>query len=573
MNAYGPLPVNADAVVPDDIATALDAIQYKRVLVRRLLPRGANVIQKASEYAAGDVLLQKGQRITPERQAVLIAAGVRELKVSKRPRIGVVVSSYERCAPLGSRSCWQTPDACGPYIRTLIEQWGFEVAQIEYISPPSRAGSTPQALHEAEISYRRRMIELAQRYDLIIGSGMLSTESHRRVGLNGLSWFAASSSNDEINISQGPGSRFNLAVSRDRSPPRTEKFEVKDATGRVRESHSIHHFDRATFVNLPGFLSSVTVLMHVLVRRIIDLYEFVETPGPCWEIGELARDVECDRKTNLMQWAKIVWGPRGEPLIDPLPDQEPHRVSAFLDADVIAAIPVCRGGLAAGSRIHFLRLDPMRQPAAPNCAIPQPIEIITEAHHSTEFESMQPQMNIAQSWSCLNAWLQSMPDAIPGGFRAAASDDDIHVLEAAISAKLPADFTASLKTHNGQVDQDGVCFEGESLLNIKGILSEWTCWRDVIANDEFEGITSDPDGGVKDDWYNLKWIPITRNGMGDSLCLDLDPAPGGTFGQVIRVWHDDERRERVAASFEAWLCRMVMDITGLEEQKEQKEQE
>ncbi|RDU95656.1 SMI1/KNR4 family protein [Trinickia dinghuensis] len=193
-----------------------------------------------------------------------------------------------------------------------------------------------------------------------------------------------------------------------------------------------------------------------------------------------------------------------------------------------------------------------------------------EAKHSTEPESMQPHMKIAESWSCLNAWLQSMPDAIPGGLNAPASDDEIQILEGALGVKLPEDFITSLKTHGGQVDQDGVCFEGESLLDVKGILNEWTCWREIVVDGLFDGMTSDPDDGVKDDWFNLKWIPITKNGMGDCLCIDLDPAPGGTVGQVVRMLHDDDRRERVAASFEEWLCRMVMDITGLDVEEQQK---
>ena len=246
--------------------------------------------------------------------------------------------------------------------------------------------------------------------------------------------------------------------------------------------------------------------------------------------------------------------------IDPLPDQEPHRIASFVDAEVIAAIPASQGWLAAGSRIHFLRLEPMRQPAAPNRTIPEPIFKPSKAPGSMQ----PPQMNLAQSWACLDAWLRSMPDAIPGGFNAPASDDEIQVLEGALGTKLPADFIASLKTHSGQVDQDGVCFEGETLLDIKGILSEWTCWRNLVADGSLDGMMSDPDAGVKDDWYNVRWIPITRNGMGDCVCIDLDPAPGGSIGQVIRVLHDDDRRERVAASFEEWLCRMVIDITGFE---------
>ncbi len=570
--AYGPLPANADTVAPEHMTTSLGVTGDKRVLLRRPLSRGANVVEKASEYKAGDLLLEKGQRITPERLAMLLAAGVREVKVSKRPRIGVVVSSYERCEPFGSRDCWQPPDACGIYIQTLLQRWGFEVQPVEFLPPPAQAGLPLQARRDEERLFQGRVKALAQQYDLIIGSGMSSVGWHRELGLNQLSWFDGNLHNDVNTLNQAPGSRFNFAKSADRSPPHTEVFNFIDAHGIPRGSRSVLHRDQATLINLPGFLSSVAVLMHVVVRRVLDLYEFVEMPGPHWEIGELAREVQCDSEINQMQWAKIVWGPRGEPLIDPLPDQAPHRIGAFLDAEVIAAIPACPGRLAAASRIHFLRLDPMRQPAVPNCALAEPIPIVTGANHSTqssmESESMeQPQLDVAQSWAHLEAWLQAQPRAIPGGFNAGASDDDIQILEGALGATLPEDFVESLKRHNGQADQGGVCFDGESLLDIQGILSEWTTWRELVVEGAFDGMTSDPDAGVKDDWYNLKWIPLTRNGMGDGLCIDLDPAPGGTVGQVIRMLHDDDQRERVAASFTQWLSGHVVATIGLEERE------
>lgn len=176
---------------------------------------------------------------------------------------------------------------------------------------------------------------------------------------------------------------------------------------------------------------------------------------------------------------------------------------------------------------------------------------------------MQPFMPVAQSWSSFDAWLQSASDAVPEGLKGPAHDDEIRILEGALGATLPADFIASLKIHNGQAERLHGCFDGEILLDVKGILIEWTCWRDLIVEGALEDIASDPDIGVKDDWFNIRWIPFTKDGMGNCLCLDLDPAPGGTEGQVIRVWHDDARRERLARNYEQWLDRIVKELTGI----------
>ena len=42
---------------------------------------------------------------------------------------------------------------------------------------------------------------------------------------------------------------------------------------------------------------------------------------------------------------------------------------------------------------------------------------------------------------------------------------------------------------------------------------------------------STPEGPIKPDWWNRRWVPITFN-QGNCHFLDLDPAPGGTAGQV-----------------------------------------
>ena len=566
--AHGVLPEGVDAVVPREADKAPDSAWFKQIWLWRSPRPGTGVIARASDVAAGQRLIAKGQRLTAERQAALIAAGVRKIKVSKRPRIGVVVSSYDRCPPLVTRSGWQTMDACGPYIRLLLQRWGFDVPPVEYLSPPPMAGLTLETRRAGEGQYRQRVKELVQRYDLIIGSGISELSSYRDLGLNCLRWFGNYGIDYVNKVDQRPGDYFNFATSPDRSPPFNENIKEVDEHGRVRRYLQIHHRDQTTLMNLPGSQGAVAVLMHVLVRRVIDMYEFVDTPGPYWEIGELAHDVECDRATNLMRWAKVVWGVRGEPLIELLPAQEPNCITAFLDAEVIAAIPAGNGRLGVGSRVHFLRLDPTRQPAAPNCAKPEPIEIISDPIHPTELDPMHPQMTVAESWQRLDGWLQSMPAAAPEGFKAPACDAEIHLLEGALGAKLPDDFVASVKIHNGQADRCMGCFNGDNLLDVRGILREWTSWRDLVVEGAFDGITSDPDGGIKDDWFNLQWIPFAANGMGDCLCLDLDPAPGGTVGQVIRVLHDDERRECLAASYEQWLDGMVKELTGLAHQDE-----
>ncbi|WP_374196413.1 SMI1/KNR4 family protein [Burkholderia sp. Se-20378] len=97
----------------------------------------------------------------------------------------------------------------------------------------------------------------------------------------------------------------------------------------------------------------------------------------------------------------------------------------------------------------------------------------------------------------------------------------------------------------------------DALLSSHEILAQWRIWKGLVDGGDFDGVESEPDPGIGDDWYNLKWIPFTHDGSGNHLCIDLDPADDGFSGQVIRVWHDDARRERIAGGFSEWLARIA----------------
>ncbi|WP_246460961.1 SMI1/KNR4 family protein [Streptomyces himalayensis] len=53
------------------------------------------------------------------------------------------------------------------------------------------------------------------------------------------------------------------------------------------------------------------------------------------------------------------------------------------------------------------------------------------------------------------------------------------------------------------------------------------------------------------------WIPFAYSVGGDYLCVDLEPGPAGTVGQVFQWNHDDEADPPMAPSLTAWLERVV----------------
>ncbi|WP_157170910.1 SMI1/KNR4 family protein [Nocardia araoensis] len=57
--------------------------------------------------------------------------------------------------------------------------------------------------------------------------------------------------------------------------------------------------------------------------------------------------------------------------------------------------------------------------------------------------------------------------------------------------------------------------------------------------------------------WSTAWVPFLQNSFGDYLCIDLQGAFGGEPGQLIKYGHDDEFRNIVWPSLEAWLETLV----------------
>ncbi|KVN09786.1 hypothetical protein WT09_26280 [Burkholderia stagnalis] len=165
---------------------------------------------------------------------------------------------------------------------------------------------------------------------------------------------------------------------------------------------------------------------------------------------------------------------------------------------------------------------------------------------------------MAAAWSRLDAWRRTLPADAPEPFRGPASDEDLRALEAGLGVALPEAWRESLRLHDGQEAGRTEPFAGETLLSARQILAQWSIWHELVARGDLADCEGgEPEPGIRGDWYNLKWIPLTHNGSGDHLCIDLDPDEGGRIGQVIRVWHDSPEREHVAESVGEWLARVV----------------
>ena len=174
------IPEGADAVVmqEDTVATAQEgSLGSVRI---EIVPAAGQWIRRAGEdVASGDVVLKKGERLTPAALGLAASIGFDRLQVARRPRVALLSTGDELVMP-GEVA----PEAMKPgaiynsnrfFMRALLHRLGCEANDLGIV--PDRRDATIEALREA-----------AERNDLIITTGGVSVgeEDHIRAALQTL---------------------------------------------------------------------------------------------------------------------------------------------------------------------------------------------------------------------------------------------------------------------------------------------------------------------------------------------------------------------------------------------------
>lgn len=168
-------------------------------------------------------------------------------------------------------------------------------------------------------------------------------------------------------------------------------------------------------------------------------------------------------------------------------------------------------------------------------------------------------------WTKIENWLQANnATQIYNSLNQGADEEAFEEIEELTRRRLPYDFKAFYGIHDGQLsDTDGL-IDTEELLSLERIQEEWQIWKDLFDKGIFEESIVEADKGIKEQWWNPAWIPITYDGSGNHYCIDLSPEAGGNKGQIIRIWHDAPERELIADSFTEFVENFVEDLLNNE---------
>ncbi|RYG73999.1 molybdopterin molybdenumtransferase MoeA [Lentibacillus lipolyticus] len=89
------IPAGADCIAMFEICQTYEEGDQPYMSIKRKMDSGQNIIEEGSEVAEGEMLIPKGTIINPGVKAVLATFGYSEVKVSKKPVVGVIATGTE----------------------------------------------------------------------------------------------------------------------------------------------------------------------------------------------------------------------------------------------------------------------------------------------------------------------------------------------------------------------------------------------------------------------------------------------------------------------------------------------
>lgn len=167
--------------------------------------------------------------------------------------------------------------------------------------------------------------------------------------------------------------------------------------------------------------------------------------------------------------------------------------------------------------------------------------------------------DVAGAWTRIEAGLNRVLPAALRRLEAPAGEQEIDAVESALGVVLPPDFRASLGIHNGTMWGSPSPVPLECLYDT-GEIVEWTRdWRrNAMSEDEFAHECVN--GPVRPTVGSAGQVLVGTMNGDVHWFLDLDPAPGGTLGQVVRVDIECAQWDVLAPSWARLLIRYAEDL-------------
>jgi molybdopterin molybdotransferase len=300
----GAVPEGADAVVPlEHVEEGPDGLA-----VHDPVAAGANVRERGGDVRAGDAVLAAGAVLGPGQVGALGAAGVAEVRCTKRPRVGILVTGSELRQPGEALAPGQIYESNGLLLATALQLAGAVPAQLGVVA-------------DDEEEHRRTMERALLGFDMLVTTGGASVGPHDLVRK-----VQAGLRVEEVfwGVAMKPG---------------------KPVAFGVRRDHLVF--------NLPGNPVSVLATFEVLVRPAVNALLGLPDPLPAFRQGTLGAAVRRNGERDELVRA-AVRRDGDEVLLEPLSGQESHMIVRTGRASALVLVEAGAGELPAGASVAYL---------------------------------------------------------------------------------------------------------------------------------------------------------------------------------------------------------------------------
>lgn len=300
------IPPGADAVVMQEHCTALDG----SVRVESLPVPGQWIRRRGEDVRAGQVVLARGTRLTPQALGLAASVGAASLQVMRRLRVALFSTGDELVMPGDVPPERMPPGAIYNSnrftLRGLLQALGCEVSDLGIV--PDRLEATREALRRA-----------ADGHDLILTSGGVSVgeEDHLRPAVQ----------------AEGALELWQIAI----KPGKPLAF------GRVGAS---------IFMGLPGNPVSSFVTFVLLVRPV--LLKMLGVAAPALAALEMRADFDWPRPDRRREFLRVRRNPDGG--LDLFDNQSSGVLTSAVWADGLVDNPPGQA-IARGDRVRYLPLS------------------------------------------------------------------------------------------------------------------------------------------------------------------------------------------------------------------------
>lgn len=156
-----------------------------------------------------------------------------------------------------------------------------------------------------------------------------------------------------------------------------------------------------------------------------------------------------------------------------------------------------------------------------------------------------------------------------------ASPEALQEFEHMLGSPLPPAVRESFLQADGQdleANNPAGIFYGLQLLPLDEAMREWSYWRQVEADPStganpavLATMASIPPKWIKSEYTSRGWIPLLSDRSGNYVGVDLDPGPGGSWGQVIIFGRDFDRKCVMCrgdgdCGWATWLASLVDEL-------------